>query len=637
MLVKKFSSIRAAYVKSIRFRTTFFNFITMLFILSIAVGIIFQGSYLIITQHNSLNLINLTFCFIGMPIIFLICAIIIDDMVVLTFDSMNNPPFLKCRSHLSTVFFNDNKKILSALKFNNYAIIFCLELIPLIGAITCASLLSKFDISTLLTGYILGGAIFSILISLMFVIAHAINSRSKKSQDKYYDFLVSLEKHEISLGFLKSSYDILNLNFQMFGKFATKDEDVRVKEPKTKLAILSFITSLILIFSFILLSLNTNISLFTMSIFISISIVILSFAIIFLMPNFLGFSFASLIVIFVFTNCSLSLVSENKKRMFDVKTFPIFSKTNLPINTEIASNGPEYPVCKMRWANKDSAEDKYITLLDIIPINGYIYNADPNMQDDKDWIKSLITSSFKDTSLQNVKIEYLNEQKDFGRTVIIYFPDHKIRLMAIRGTLRLSEFLYDLNIYSLPQSLKLFNKLTPVIGFLPNDMVRTIVKYINADRVLGAEEKIDKVFLLAKEYKMKSEEDGDEFIISGHSLGGIIAGIISSKLGVSGIALSPAGIGTLIKRYGITNEEKVFKSLTTITMQNDIFSKVDNHLGSVNQLGCRYDTSVNPNICHYPSSMICEIYLNCGDKRGRSPLYDCSQKGVIEVNKKSFE
>ena len=106
---------------------------------------------------------------------------------------------------------------------------------------------------------------------------------------------------------------------------------------------------------------------------------------------------------------------------------------------------------------------------------------------------------------------------------------------------------------------------------------------------------------------------------------------------MSGIALSPAGISTLLKRYDINDEYKVLKSLTTITMQNDIFGKVDKHLGSVNQLACRYDTSNNPNICHYPSSMLCELYLTCGDLRGRKPLFKCNQEGVEEVNRKSFQ
>ena len=638
MLVKNFSSLKSVYVKSVRFRATFFNFITMLFILSISVGLIFQGSYLVITQYNSLDLLNLIFCFIGLPFVFLLCAIIIDDMVLLIFDSMNNPPFLKSRSHLSTVFFNNEKSILTALKFNNYSIILSLELFPILSGFACMLLLNKYDVSTILTGYILGGAIFSIFISIIFTISHAINSFSKKSQDKYYDFLVSLEKHEVSSGFLNSNLNILSLNFQMFGKFSTKEIDIRVKKPKTSLAFFFFLISLFLILIFFIINSSIDISLFIRSSFVSLSIILLSFSIIFLLPNFLGLTFTALVIIFIFINCSLSLVSENKKTMFDVKTFPIFAKTASPISQNHNLSEAEYPVCKIRWQNNlYKSNNKYLTLLDIIPVNSYIYNSDPNRLNDKDWIIKLIKNSFAGTTLNNVEVEYLDDQKTFGRTVVLYFPEHKIRLMAIRGTLRLSEFLYDLNIYSLPQSLKLFNKLTPVIGFLPKDMVRTIVKYINADRLLGVEEKLDKVLLVAKMYKRQSDRNNDEFIISGHSLGGIMAGIISTKLGVSGIALSPAGIGTLIKRYGIQEEAKVFKSLTTVTMQNDIFGKVDNHLGSVNQLACRYDTSKNSNICHYPSSMLCEIYLNCGDKRGRSPLYSCNQKGVEDINKQSFQ
>ena len=95
MLVKNFSNIRALYVKSVRLRATFFNLITMLFVFDISLGLIFQGSYLILTHYNSFNFINLLFCFIVLPLIIFICAILIDDMVALIFDCMNNPPFLK--------------------------------------------------------------------------------------------------------------------------------------------------------------------------------------------------------------------------------------------------------------------------------------------------------------------------------------------------------------------------------------------------------------------------------------------------------------------------------------------------------------------------------------------------------------
>ena len=98
MLVKNFSNIRALYVKSVRLRATFFNLITMLFVFAIALGLIFQGSYLILTHYNSFNFINLLFCFILLPLIIFICAILIDDMVALIFDCMNNPPFLKFRA-----------------------------------------------------------------------------------------------------------------------------------------------------------------------------------------------------------------------------------------------------------------------------------------------------------------------------------------------------------------------------------------------------------------------------------------------------------------------------------------------------------------------------------------------------------
>ena len=55
--------------------------------------------------------------------------------------------------------------------------------------------------------------------------------------EKYYDFLVALENHEISNGFLNKNYEILNLNYQMFQRFSADLPDVRAKEPNRKIAL----------------------------------------------------------------------------------------------------------------------------------------------------------------------------------------------------------------------------------------------------------------------------------------------------------------------------------------------------------------------------------------------------------------
>ena len=82
--------------------------------------------------------------------------------------------------------------------------------------------------------------------------------------------------------------------------------------------------------------------------------------------------------------------------MFNVKAFPIFSKTSSLNDKKPKLNNVEYPACKMRWANKNfNFNNKYLTLLDIIPINGYIYNADNDELDDSEWISQLIKSNLK--------------------------------------------------------------------------------------------------------------------------------------------------------------------------------------------------------------------------------------------------
>ena len=63
---------------------------------------------------------------------------------------------------------------------------------PILSSLICVFYVKEYNIATFLTGYFLGGAAFSIFITIIFVFAHAINSLTKKAQEKYYDFLIAL-------------------------------------------------------------------------------------------------------------------------------------------------------------------------------------------------------------------------------------------------------------------------------------------------------------------------------------------------------------------------------------------------------------------------------------------------------------
>ena len=80
----------------------------------------------------------------------------------------------------------------------------------------------------------------------------------------------------------------------------------------------------------------------------------------------------------------------------------------------------------------------------------------------------------------------------------------------------------------------------------------------------------------------------------------------------------------MLHRFGIEDEDKIRKNLTTVILDKDLVSKVDNHIGSINEITCKYGADQ----CHNPLALLCELYHACGDPRNRKILVDCSQEGV---------
>ena len=182
-----------------------------------------------------------------------------------------------------------------------------------------------------------------------------------------------------------------------------------------------------------------------------------------------------------------------------------------------------------------------------------------------------------------------------------------------------------MNIFSFIQTLNIFDVITPVIGLLPERIVQQITKYVDIKRMFGKEDMIEKVYKIASRERERSKEAGDEFIITGHSLGGAITAILSSKLNVPGIAFSPPGTKSVLKRFGIDDQSQTLKNLTTVIMDRDLVSMVDEHIGSVNQLSCSYNET---KLCHDPHAILCEIYSSCGDHRKRSLTYGCNEEEI---------
>ena len=120
--------------------------------LSIAFGLIFQGTYHILLQFENPSKKGLVFTILGLPAVFIICAIFIDGMANLIFDCMDEPPFLSLRARMCAAFFKTESGIISSLIVVNYGIFLSVETIPIAFAITYSIFLNHFSISNIVTG-----------------------------------------------------------------------------------------------------------------------------------------------------------------------------------------------------------------------------------------------------------------------------------------------------------------------------------------------------------------------------------------------------------------------------------------------------------------------------------------------------
>ena len=605
------------YVNSLRLRATFFYLITALFILAVSIGICIQTSFYILSHQDNPTLFEIIICLVLNPIVFLIGVIFCNGMFDLIFDSMDNPPFLKFRSKIMTAFTENENTINNIIKPFNYFIILSFEFFPIFGGLLNIYATSKFDISHFAAGYLLGAVFLIFLFGCVYIFCNSIILSNILRQDRYYDYLKALEKLETEKGFLYSSKEKIV-------SFNSEDLDSNVKKPNSKLGVLFFVFAVFSIFLSILLTKPDFQDLLLSMIMSGLTLFFIGQALKFSFPKFLGLSFYFLVGFYFSLSIALTFIGLKTEGFNITKPIiPVSFKNNEKDQLIISNKSTSYPICKIKWQNLNlKNNDKYLSALDLTALSSTPYVYLEEHQKEFDYANNYIKGIFENTNLEPVSLEHFDDWKTFGRSAIVYFPELKMRVMIIRGTHTYSELLYDLNLFAFIELLNFFDIVTPVIGLLPDDLIQSLVKWADLRRFFNSKDMMSEVLSLADYYNNISLKNQDEFIIIGHSLGGVLAGMISAKLGISGVAISAPGTKHILKRYNINSDEKLHRSLTNIIFDNDLISQVDEHLGSINLFRCEYD---DYRLCHDPNALLCKIYENCGDKNLRALNFSCSE------------
>jgi len=343
---------------------------------------------------------------------------------------------------------------------------------------------------------------------------------------------------------------------------------------------------------------------------VAFSMVLLSMAMHRVFPGFLGIMYHVLVGLFVVVAMILLVVALSYTSFSgeEVQNKLIRVILEPPANvTQYAGRGMTgYPICLMRWGSPNSEERLQLTAIDLIVLSSAIY--DTYTED----IMQVVNNATFGTDLAGVELEYLHDAHTVGRWGVFKFPASKLRVLAIRGTRTLKDILVDLDLFAVIKTLQIFDNMMPILSVFSTIAVQKVLDRFGVSLKHKETDVWDPVVNAAMEWKNRSAAEGYSLILTGHSLGGLLAAIVGARLQLPALAISPPGQLYSTHKFGIRQPD-IEKTLTVIQPLHDLVPKVDKQPGLVQHIECKGGYLE----CHSETLTACTIFRSCGDPRGR--------------------
>jgi len=281
-----------------------------------------------------------------------------------------------------------------------------------------------------------------------------------------------------------------------------------------------------------------------------------------------------------------------------------------------------YPACNMWWGKPEAK----VSLLDLGAMASYAY------YDEKENFEENLNKTFGDGKAKNIHFDpestmprvvaarLCRGSDDDGQCTVI---------MAVRGTSSKIEVLTDIGIFSTVAVLQLLDKFAPVLGTLPVSVLSLILTNFRSGFLKGTQHHIIHSLAETKESLQKKWPD-DDFVATGHSLGGAFAEILGARQNIPAVGFSAPGQFYLMKTYGILRES-VSQNVVTIMPSLDPVPHVASHLDMVQRIQCRDAQGVHrkPWSCHSLDNTMCELWRVCGDVHKRDFAQRCLTSKLV--------
>ncbi len=226
-----------------------------------------------------------------------------------------------------------------------------------------------------------------------------------------------------------------------------------------------------------------------------------------------------------------------------------------------------------------------------------------------------ILSDKKDEFQQDYRKENVSSAVTYK---LIDFPDSKLKIVSIRGSVSMWDWLHDSQIWFPVMFFQLVRAALPFGDLLVTPILPYLIKAVSSLESTALEN--------ASYYKEISsfveslQEEGFDVQIVGHSLGGGVAMISGAQRQVPSVALS--GPNSVLSHLTFDPQLKLAdlaKFTFNIVPDKDPVPRFDDLSEHYKRIQCRQEANNFKNFCHKLDPTICELMVACGSQNRPIP------------------
>lgn len=614
----------AFYAATVRIRMAYYGPGVSVIQIALALGAMTQTTASVFAGMDP-SWLKVLVVFVLMPAIFTVLCMMADSCMRLALDGMSNPPLIITRTHLIVGGGLDDKLV-------DKVLVLGLELLPL-----CVGTLSYLidshgegqSFSDFISGFVEGGLYYCALLC----IAGAVCRRRTFGKDAEYDAKVKeLSSRPFGEGVFcggaamremlaVSTSDAEKPETPTYPEQQPSTDDLASRNTAMVLAAAGILIEVLLA----ILVHEGVLGFWTAMPILCVAMMLKSW----MAPTVTNRVMVRILVVFFlviavglasFAAGTMSLPSEERHPLL------------LPPNSTRESfhedfSDDMYPICHMRWGDPSLDRKKQLSVLDLTAISEMTYLE---TQEEMESRLHLFTDG---TDLSDCSLLDVAENREMvGRWAVIRCPEIKTDVFAIRGTDTNQDVFADVDMFCSVSVMQLFNRLFPFMTLFPQRAIRRILALLVVNNWFGEESAWEPHLREAQKLKEKSQADGYETVVTGHSLGGVIAAIVASRISLPTLAISPPGTLFSAARFD-TNFENCQEYLTIVQPNKDLVPTVDHQVGFVQHIACDKSTFD----CHKLVTTLETLYLTCGDARGRNAGIQFAEEAASRLAERQEE